>query len=94
MQNNEMKKSGWDKFEERVRQVSGKGPLLTYSCAGYVSGLSRARLRQLVDLGTLEIEKVNGQRMIVLGSLIQYREELLRQKKTRPGREGRDNSNP
>ena len=65
-------------FEERVRLLSEKGPLLTYSFAGYVSGLSRARLRQLVANGTVETEKVNGQLMIVLRSLVQYRRRILK----------------
>lgn len=65
-------------FEERVRLLSEKGPLLTYSFAGYVSGLSRARLRQLVSAGTVETERVNGQLMIVLRSLVEYRRRILK----------------
>ncbi len=74
----ETKVNSLETFEARVRQVSGKGPLLVYSLAAYVSGLSRARLRQLVDTGKVETEKVNGQLMIVLRSLAQYRRRILR----------------
>ena len=78
MQNGEARVNSLAAFDERVRLVSGKGPLLTYSFAGYVSGLSRARLRQLVSAGTVETEKVNGQLMIVLRSLVQYRRRILK----------------
>jgi hypothetical protein len=81
MQNGEMKVSSLETFEERVRQVSGKGPLLVYSLAVYVSGLSRARLRQLVGTGAVETEKVNGQLMIVLRSLVEYRRRTLKRQR-------------
>ena len=80
MQNVNEKVRSLEMFEERVRLVSGKGPLLSYSFAGYVSGYSRARLRQLVSLGTLETEKVNGQLLIVLRSLVDYRRRILKRK--------------
>ena len=75
-------------FEDRVRLVSGKGPLLAYSLAVYVSGLSRARLRQLVEAGKVETEKVNGQLMIVLRSLADYRRRILRGRKSRKAASG------
>lgn len=78
MENGEARVNSLEMFEERVRLVSGKGPLLTYSFAGYVSGLSRARLRQLVGTGTVETEKVNGQLLIVLKSLVEYRRRILK----------------
>ena len=65
-------------FEERVRLVSAKGPLLSYSFAVYVSGLSRTRLRQLVADGKLGTEKVNGQCLIVLQDLVGYRRQSLK----------------
>ena len=81
MQEIEAKAGGREMFEERVRLVSGKGPLLPCSLAVYVSGLSRARLRQLMSSGKVETEKVNGQRMIVLRSLVQYRRRILRRQR-------------
>jgi len=73
--------SSLEVFEERVRLVSEKGPLLSYSFAGFVSGYSRARLRQLVSEGKLETEKVNGQLLIVLRSLVEYRRRILKRKR-------------
>jgi hypothetical protein len=81
MDNVETKVSDLETFEARVRQVSGKGPLLVYSLASYVSGLSRARLRQLVETGKVETEKVNGQLMIVLRSLAEYRRRILKRQR-------------
>jgi hypothetical protein len=83
MQNGDERVNDREGFEDRVRQVSGKGPLLSYSFAGYVSGYSRARLRQLVSRGTVETEKVNGQLLIVLRSLVDYRRRILKQKSAR-----------
>jgi hypothetical protein len=83
MQNGDERVNDREGFEGRVRQVSGKGPLLSYSFAGYVSGYSRARLRQLVSEGTVETEKVNGQLLIVLRSLVDYRRRRLKQKSAR-----------
>ena len=81
MQNGEVKVNSLETFEERVRHVSDKGPLLVYSLAAYVSGLSRARLRQLVSTGVVETEKVNGQLMIVLRSLVEYRRRTLKRQR-------------
>lgn len=78
METNVTKPNLLESFEQRVRQVSGKGPLLVYSLAAYVSGLSRTRLRQLVSAGAIETEKVNGQLMIVLRSLVEYRRRTLK----------------
>jgi hypothetical protein len=78
MENSELKIGILEAFEKRVRLMSDRGPLLAYSMAGYVSGLSRARLRQLVGCGKVETECVNGQRMIVLRSLVRYRRRVLK----------------
>ena len=41
MQNGDERVNDLELFEHRVRQVSGKGPLLTYSVAGCASGYSK-----------------------------------------------------
>jgi hypothetical protein len=78
MEYSQMGSNSLEAFEARVRELSGKGPLLSYSFAAYVSGLSRARLRQLVMTNKVETERVNGQLLIVMRSLVEYRRRVLR----------------
>ncbi len=85
MENIDVNENSLEAFDQRVHLVSDKGPLLPCSLAVYVSGLSRARLRQLMACGKVETEKVNGQSMIVLRSLVHYRRPILRRRCVRKG---------